>query len=102
MFGKAAGKAKGMGKTPYTGGGGKGGGGGKKPTGTGQFMTGTVKSFNASNNYGFISSEEARAAYNCDVFCGGELVNFPVGSSVLFQLALNDQGKPQAIDMTQC
>merc|ERR1711924_54026 len=89
MFGKAAVKAKGMSKSsppPYGGNsGGTPGMGPRKPTGTGQFMTGTVKSFNPTNNYGFIASDEAKAAYGGDVFCGMELANFPVGSAVLFQ-----------------
>jgi len=106
MFGKAmakTGKGKGKGKTPYDGGKGKGGGGGgKKPVGTGQFMTGTVKSYNAMNNYGFIECDEAKATYGCDVFCGGDLASHPLGSTVLFQLGLNEAGKPQAMDVTQC
>merc|ERR1712232_663726 len=70
-------KGKG-GKGPYGGG---GGGGGKKPQGTGQFLAGTVKSFNAMQNYGFISSDDVKTMYGSDVFCGGnDLANFQPGT----------------------
>merc|ERR1712232_1091041 len=100
MFMRAMGKGKAMGKGdkgkgPY------GGGIKMKPKPTGQFMQGTVKSFNATNHYGFISSDDAKAQYGCDVFVGGmHLAEFTVGQAVLFQLAVTDDGKPHAMDIT--
>merc|ERR1712232_1311762 len=94
MMMKAMGKG-GKGKGPY------GGGPKQKPTGTGQFLQGTVKSFNAQNGYGFITSDEVKAQYSSDVFVGGkDLENFTVGQQVLFQLALTDDGKPHGMDIT--
>eukprot|EP00929_Paragymnodinium_shiwhaense_P081545 TRINITY_DN426_c0_g1_i1.p1 TRINITY_DN426_c0_g1~~TRINITY_DN426_c0_g1_i1.p1 ORF type:complete len:381 (+),score=144.36 TRINITY_DN426_c0_g1_i1:95-1237(+) len=90
-YGKGKGKGKGSG----------GGGEGKKPTGTGQHLTGTVKSFNPMNNYGFIECAEVKQMYGSDVFCGGPILsNFYPGSSVRFELGMNDKGQPQAMDVT--
>jgi len=97
MMGKM-GMGKGKGPGPY----GRGTGGpAKKPTPTGQFMTGTVKKFYPEYNYGFISSDDVKVLYGGDVFCGGkDLSTYEVGASVMFQLALTEDQKPQAIDVT--
>jgi len=92
MMMKGKGKG-GKGKGPY------GGGPKQVPKGTGQFIQGTVKSF--KDSYGFIASDEVKAQYGGDVFVGGkDLANFTVGQSVLFQLALTDDGKPHGMDIT--
>eukprot|EP00929_Paragymnodinium_shiwhaense_P029221 TRINITY_DN16797_c1_g5_i1.p1 TRINITY_DN16797_c1_g5~~TRINITY_DN16797_c1_g5_i1.p1 ORF type:complete len:123 (+),score=46.98 TRINITY_DN16797_c1_g5_i1:55-369(+) len=100
------GMGMGGGASPYGGagkgcGGGGGGGGGKKPTGTGQYMNGIVKSFNQGSNYGFIACEEVKIMYGKDVFCGGnQLAQYPAGTPVIFHLGLNEQGQPQALEVT--
>eukprot|EP00929_Paragymnodinium_shiwhaense_P000068 TRINITY_DN1001_c0_g4_i1.p1 TRINITY_DN1001_c0_g4~~TRINITY_DN1001_c0_g4_i1.p1 ORF type:complete len:415 (-),score=115.11 TRINITY_DN1001_c0_g4_i1:386-1495(-) len=92
---------KGMGGAGPYGGKGKGTGTGKKPTGTGQWMNGVVKSFNPNNNYGFVSCDEVKTMYGTDVFCGGNsLLNYPVGTQVVFQLAMDEKGRPNGIDIT--
>merc|ERR1740138_534742 len=79
--------------------GGKGGGG--KPQGTGKSYTGTVKSFNETNNYGFIDCPEVKAEYGFDVFTHGkELQGHPVGSAVYFELGLSNKGQPQALNVS--
>lgn len=100
-MGKGKGKGKGNAKGKIIVGMGPYGGMGKKPTPTGQYMTGTVKSYNPGNNYGFISSPDAQEQYGgADVFSGGTwLSKYQIGDAVQFQLALNEQGKPQAIDI---
>mmetsp|Transcript_59768 Transcript_59768/g.107320 ORF Transcript_59768/g.107320 Transcript_59768/m.107320 type:complete len:270 (+) Transcript_59768:1-810(+) len=73
-----------------------------KPVGTGQFTTGRIKSFNPGNNYGFITSDDAQAVFNCDVFLHGrELAgkNLQVGDMVQFEVGLNAAGKPQAVNV---
>merc|ERR1719163_1551732 len=73
----------------------------KRPEETGEYMTGTVKSFNWDNNYGFIACDEAKAKYGGDVFViGNELGDFDVGAQIMFQVGVNAEGKPQAIDVT--
>eukprot|EP00929_Paragymnodinium_shiwhaense_P081546 TRINITY_DN426_c0_g2_i1.p1 TRINITY_DN426_c0_g2~~TRINITY_DN426_c0_g2_i1.p1 ORF type:complete len:386 (+),score=126.04 TRINITY_DN426_c0_g2_i1:95-1252(+) len=92
--GSPYGKSKGKGK-------GGGTGTGKKPTGTGQYMTGTVKSWSPMNNYGFIECAEVKAMYGTDVFCGGDALSmFNSGTPVTFELGMNEKGQPQAMNVT--
>jgi len=105
--GKGAGKWKGM----MGGGKGKGGGGpsGRKekklPTPIGKSYQGVIKSFNQSNNYGFIECPEVKAEYGNDCFLHGkELegqigVTAGVGTPVYFEVGMNNQHKPQAMNV---
>jgi len=73
------------------------------PTSTGRQCFGTLKSFNAANNYGFIECEEVSAEYGGDCFAHGRAFvdeNIEVGQAVLFELAINAKGKPQALNVT--
>lgn len=73
-----------------------------KPLGTGEVCIGQIKSFNPGNNYGFIACEQVRAWYGCDVFLHGREVtpkNLNVGQMVTFEVGLNPQGKPQAVNV---
>eukprot|EP00927_Polykrikos_kofoidii_P071327 TRINITY_DN67602_c0_g1_i1.p1 TRINITY_DN67602_c0_g1~~TRINITY_DN67602_c0_g1_i1.p1 ORF type:complete len:507 (-),score=77.44 TRINITY_DN67602_c0_g1_i1:68-1504(-) len=90
-FAKANGKGKG--KT-------KGGPPTNRPTPTGRMMTGRLKSFSEGNGYGFIDCAEVRAEYGNDVFVAAREINgCTVGNTVVFEVALNTKGQPQAIDV---
>jgi len=93
------------GKGDCWGGGGKKGGG-KKGNGApeeelGQF-TGTIKSFNGKNGYGFIACPDLQAQ-GCpnDVFLHHHemLEGFEVGHEVIFTAYLNARGQPQGKDL---
>jgi cold shock CspA family protein len=91
------GKAKGKGKPlkPHDGGAPPG-----KPTSTDREMTGRIKSYVEKNNYGFIESEECKEEFGSDVFVHGmELTGFQVGDEIIFDLALNTKGQPQALNV---
>lgn len=66
--------------------------------------TGTIKSFNAVEGYGFISCPEISEKHGCDVFMHQKQffdcpVQIKVGDSVRFKLEMSRQGKPQARDL---
>merc|ERR1719158_744029 len=86
--------------------GGKGktkGGGGGPPEPTGKMYTGTLKSFNDLNNYGFIECPEVRVEYGNDVFAHGKMlqpIGVQVGQVVYFELGISSKGQPQAINVS--
>lgn len=75
----------------------------KRPaTQTGETMQGVLKSYNATNSWGFIECEGAKARWGKDVWVAGE--NLPphlrqVGASFQFEIALNEKGQPQATNI---
>jgi len=61
-------------------------------------FTGVISA--AGPKFGFIQCPEVQEQYGCDVFCSGPLLaGFSVGEAVDFELALSDQGKPQACNV---
>jgi len=82
---------------------GKVSGGGPPPTPTGRMFTGTLKSFNELNNYGFIECPEVKLEYGNDVFAHGKSLQplgAYVGQVVYFELGVSAKGQPQAINLT--
>lgn len=75
------------------------------PVPTGERFFGVVKSFHQLNNYGFIVCSEVYNRYGRDVFvhgrqCSEDAANWlQIGTTVSFQLALNSQGCPQALEV---
>merc|ERR1719498_1724825 len=64
--------------------------------------TGTVKSFNAAQGYGFISCAETFAKYGRDVFIHkDQLADAVVGDEVSFFVELNSAGHPKAHGLTK-
>lgn len=61
-------------------------------------FTGMVKSYNASTGYGFIDCAATKELFSADVFLHKTQVSagIDVGSSVCFQVRLNNNGQPQA------
>lgn len=71
-----------------------------EPPGLGERHSGTVKSFMAEKNFGFIDCAELKQAFGRDTWVHGKQVgSFSVGDSVTFSMTLNQQGHPQAIDL---
>jgi len=66
----------------------------------GRRFDGTLKSFVAKSNYGFVACQELFDIFGCDVFLAGFAVNqqIDVGADVSFTVKLNKDGKPQAFD----
>merc|ERR1712039_1132826 len=65
----------------------------------GQFK-GTIKSFSDKTGYGFIESEDVKAAGHGDVFLHGAMKKgYRTGNIVKFTCVLNKDGKPAAIDL---
>jgi len=63
-------------------------------------MSGTIKSFSLSNNYGFIECPEVTEAGYGDVFLHGDMIKgFQQGQTVKFDCILNKDGKPVAINL---
>lgn len=65
-------------------------------------FSGTVKSFNAKNGFGFIQCDAAHQQHGCDVFLHGDQMGkdfAEVGTAVSFAILLNKEGKPQAFDV---
>jgi len=63
-------------------------------------LTGTIKTFNEANGYGFIDCGEVKAAFNNDVFLHyRQLGGFNVGDEVTFTIMVNKERKPQAFDL---
>merc|ERR1712113_779757 len=61
---------------------------------------GTIKSFSAKTNYGFIECPEVTAAGYGDVFLHGDMIKgFQQGQTVKFDCILNADGKPVAINL---
>mmetsp|Transcript_149010 Transcript_149010/g.271183 ORF Transcript_149010/g.271183 Transcript_149010/m.271183 type:complete len:85 (-) Transcript_149010:36-290(-) len=59
---------------------------------------GTVKS--CGKEYGFLICEELMERYGKDTFTHIKLLDgYTVGDAVDFRVIVNDQGKPQAIDL---
>eukprot|EP00439_Symbiodinium_sp_Y106_P041233 s629_g5.t1 len=74
--------------------------GSARPVPSGMMSSGFIKSFNDSNNYGFIDCEEVKALYGCDTFMHGrEFVGHYVGETVQFEVGLSLKGQPQAINV---
>lgn len=62
--------------------------------------SGTIKSFNDKNGYGFIECVETKMLYGSDVFLHhAQIGEFKVGDPVNFNVYLNQSGKPQAKDL---
>merc|ERR1719442_141119 len=65
----------------------------------GQFK-GTIKSFSDKNGYGFIESDDVKAAGHGDVFLHGDMKKgYQQGQTVKFDCILNKDGKPVAINL---
>lgn len=65
-------------------------------------FAGTVKSFNPTSGYGFITCAETMALFGHDVFLyRTQAQGLEVGSQVSFQVRLNSQGQPQADNVSQ-
>jgi len=63
-------------------------------------VTGTIKSFDVNQNYGFITCTEVTAAGFGDVFLHGDMKKgFKEGQTVKFDCVLNKDGKPVAINL---
>eukprot|EP00933_Yihiella_yeosuensis_P058274 TRINITY_DN5864_c0_g4_i1.p1 TRINITY_DN5864_c0_g4~~TRINITY_DN5864_c0_g4_i1.p1 ORF type:complete len:525 (-),score=145.75 TRINITY_DN5864_c0_g4_i1:226-1800(-) len=95
------GKGKGKGEDGAGDSGGKGGKGGA-PELTGKVVSGTIKSFNSQNNYGFIECEEVKSEYGRDTFVHGKEFSgagLNVGDTVQFEVAINAKGQPQAMNI---
>merc|ERR1719221_1717563 len=61
---------------------------------------GTIKSFSEKNGYGFIESDDVKAAGHGDVFLHGDMKKgHRQGHVVTFTCVLNKEGKPVAIDL---
>merc|ERR1712050_81345 len=61
---------------------------------------GTIKSFSAKTNYGFIECPEVTAAGYGDVFLHGDMIKgYQQGQTVKFDCILNKDGKPVAINL---
>jgi cold shock CspA family protein len=67
----------------------------------GRRFDGTLKSFVAKSQYGFVACQELFDVFGCDVFLAGFAVNqqIEVGAPVSFTVKLNKDGKPQAFDL---
>lgn len=62
--------------------------------------SGTIKSYSATSNYGFIDCPEVKEIYGNDIFLHGQhMGSFGVGDSVIFTVFLNSHEKPQAKDL---
>merc|ERR1712039_975553 len=73
---------------------------GKVPEATGQSYVGTIKSMNQERNFGFITCPELQYQHTNDVFFLPHLAGGKgVGDQVIFELALNDKGQPQAMNI---
>jgi len=58
---------------------------------------GVISAFYEQKHFGFIKSDEANAEFGTDTFLSDkELGPFTVGSTVMFSIATNKDGKPQA------
>merc|ERR1712190_496198 len=67
----------------------------------GQF-TGTIKSFNQKNGYGFITCPDLNSQGFQDVFLHhAQLNGFEVGSTVQFTAFINKKGSVQAMDLEE-
>mmetsp|Transcript_19312 Transcript_19312/g.56139 ORF Transcript_19312/g.56139 Transcript_19312/m.56139 type:complete len:388 (-) Transcript_19312:51-1214(-) len=78
-------------------------GGGGAITGTGEFATGIVKSFNAAKGFGFISSSEVPGdAYfmRKDLMTPEDATYVAAGSMVSYETAYTPDGKLRAIQIT--
>merc|ERR1712232_825825 len=90
----------------YGKGSGKGGpyGGEKKvkpPEPTGVFLHGEVTQVNKHKTHAYIEAEDVKKKYGCSAQASGrEAKDLEVGKLVVFQLAISEEGKPQAIDIT--
>jgi len=63
---------------------------------------GTIKSYSAQSNYGFIDCAELKEVYGSDVFMhGNHMGSFNVGDQVSFTCFLNSHEKPQAKDLNK-
>eukprot|EP00931_Biecheleriopsis_adriatica_P115959 TRINITY_DN91694_c0_g1_i1.p1 TRINITY_DN91694_c0_g1~~TRINITY_DN91694_c0_g1_i1.p1 ORF type:complete len:902 (+),score=202.58 TRINITY_DN91694_c0_g1_i1:91-2796(+) len=63
----------------------------------GDEMIGTIKSFDETSGYGFITSQKATEEYGRDVFLHRKMLkDFKVGDVVKFRVKINKQGRPQA------
>jgi len=72
----------------------------KRPMCTEHGKVGKVKSFNINNNYGFLDCQELKDKYGMDVYCPGEyLTKLQTGNMVIFDVAVNKKGQPQAVDV---
>lgn len=78
------------------------------PQPQGQRYTGQVKSFSATNGYGFLTSPEVTAAFGQDIFVhqlevdkitGVPKSPLPCGTTVTFTVVPNKRGQPQARDL---
>jgi len=66
----------------------------------GEQYSGTVKSFMAEKNFGFIDCPALKEAFGRDTWVhGAQVGSFQVGDSVVFSMTLNQQGHPQAINL---
>merc|ERR1712137_101269 len=72
----------------------------RRPQTFGEPKIGKVKSYHSGNDYGFIDCPELKAEYGMDVYCPGEyLRDRKKGETVMFDVALNKKGQPQAVDV---
>eukprot|EP00397_Hematodinium_sp_SG-2012_P033165 GEMP01035393.1.p1 GENE.GEMP01035393.1~~GEMP01035393.1.p1 ORF type:complete len:310 (+),score=53.29 GEMP01035393.1:109-930(+) len=78
------------------------------PQAQGQRYSGRVKSFSATNGYGFLTSPEVTAAFGQDIFVhqlevdkitGVPKSPLPCGTNVSFTVVPNKRGQPQARDL---
>merc|ERR1712031_139904 len=61
-----------------------------------QEYTGTLKSFSARNDYGFVECDETKALFQRDVYVHGNLLpKKEVGTKVKFTVGMNQKGHPQ-------
>jgi len=67
-------------------------------------FVGSVKSYNESKGFGFITCDETFSKYNRDIFLhkneADAIPGLKIGDSVQFTLQLNAQGNPQAVGTT--
>merc|ERR1712048_1288418 len=61
---------------------------------------GVIKSFNDANGFGFIACPTTMEQYGHDVFLHHSVkLGFQVGDTVIFQVHINREGKPQASNL---
>jgi len=61
-----------------------------------------IKSFNAEKGFGFINCPDLFATYSRDVFMHKsvfEETGLTIGAAATFQIFLNQQGQPQALNL---
>merc|ERR1719221_2494448 len=72
---------------------------GRIPDATGQYYLGHIKSLNLDKNFGFITCPELQSQHKNDIFFLPHLAaGKGHGDKVLFELAMNDKGQPQAMN----